>query len=262
MNAELLFTGTGTSFGTPIIGCECEVCSSENPKNRRLRSGAAIFIANGNTILLDVPTDFRAQALRFGIKRVDAALITHHHADHVFGLDDLRIYSYYQGEVVIFIPEFSWDEMRRIFSYTFKENAVSDRTCSIRPEKITGARFRYGGVEIQPVPVVHGAMEIYGYRIGNMAYLTDVSGIPERSFEMLQDLDLLILSALRYKPHKKHFSIDQAVEAAGKIGAKRTYLTHISHRVEHNGLKDELPPGIEPAWDGLRLEFDAEHESN
>jgi phosphoribosyl 1,2-cyclic phosphate phosphodiesterase len=257
MKAVVKFFGTGTSIGTPMIGCNCGTCQSDNPKNHRCRAGAAIYLENGKVILLDAPVDLRAQALKYKLSRVDAVLITHHHADHIFGLDELRVYNYHQkDEIPVFIPKNSYREMKRIFNYIFKFRKKNAGIPGLNFIKIDSKRFEIVGVKIIPIVVNHGDLRIFGYRIGDMAYLTDVSGIPSSSMKHLADLKVLILSALRYEPHIKHLSIDQAVDLANQIKAKKTFLTHMSHTVEYNRLADELPIGITPAYDGLEIDFE------
>jgi phosphoribosyl 1,2-cyclic phosphate phosphodiesterase len=259
MKARLLFLGTGTSVGIPVIGCRCKVCSSKNPKNKRFRTGAAIIFDDGKTILLDATVDFRAQALKFNLERVDIVLLTHHHADHIFGLDELRIYNYYQkSEIPTYIPKYSYREVKRVFSYSFRMRGIGGGVPMMKFIKQDTNPIAFNGINIQPIPIYHGETKIFGYRIGKMAYLTDVSSIPERSLAQLGDLDILVLSMLRYNRHSTHLSYDEAVELAGRIGAKKTYFTHMSHAFDHNKLNKTLPDSMEPAYDGLVLEFEVD----
>ncbi|MBN2135669.1 MAG: MBL fold metallo-hydrolase [Acidobacteria bacterium] len=257
MKARLLFLGTGTSVGIPVIGCRCKVCSSKDQKNKRFRTGAAVIFDNGQTTLLDATVDFRAQALKFNLERVDIVLLTHHHADHIFGLDELRIYNYYQDSAIpIYIPKYSYNEVRKVFSYSFRMRGVGGGVPIMKFIKQGTNPIAFNGTNIQPVTLYHGETKIFGYRIGKMAYLTDVSAIPESSLAQLGNLDILVLSMLRYRRHSTHLSYDEAVELAERIGAKKTYFTHMSHAFDHNKLKKTLPGTMEPAYDGLMLEFE------
>ena len=257
MKAKFHFLGTGTSIGTPMIGCSCKVCKSENPRNKRLRCSAVIVFENGLNILIDASTDLRQQALHHNINRLDAVLLTHHHADHIFGLDDLRVYNYHQNESIpVYTPKKSLAEVKKVYSYAFTSQPPKGGFLRMELIPVWSESFEIKGINIVPVPVNHGEIKILGYRIGNLAYLTDVSAIPEKSLKLLRELGILILSALRYKPHPKHLNVDQAVETAKRIGAERTYFTHISHWVEHTEMEKVLPEGMKPAYDGLITEFD------
>jgi phosphoribosyl 1,2-cyclic phosphate phosphodiesterase len=245
MQAKFLFLGTGTSIGTPMIGCSCKVCKSENSRNKRLRCSSVIMLENGLNILIDASTDLRQQALRYNINRLDAVLLTHHHADHIFGLDDLRVYNYLQNRSIqVYTPKKSLAEIKKVYSYAFSIQSSKGGFPRMELIPVWSEPFDVKGINIVPVPVNHGEIKILGYRIGNLAYLTDVSAIPEKSLRLLRGLSTLVLSALRYKPHPKHLSVDQAVEMATRIGADRTYFTHISHWVEHNEMEEAMPEGI------------------
>jgi len=238
-----------------VVGCGCAVCTSSDPRNRRLRPGVRIDLPDG-TIVVDTSPDFREQALRFRIERVDAVLYTHPHADHVFGLDDLRVFNFLQrASIPCYGSETTIARLRQIFSYVFEEGQEGGGKPRLDLE-VVAEPFEVLGERVVPVPVWHGTMPVLGYRIGRFALVTDVNRIPAESFPRLEGLDLLILSALRRRPHPTHFSIDEAIEIAARVGAKRTVLTHIAHEVEHGELLRELPAGVEPGHDGLVVELD------
>ena len=247
--------GSGTSTGVPVIGCRCAVCTSEEPRNRRMRPGVRLDLAGG-TAIVDTSPDFREQALTFGIERVDAVLYTHPHADHVFGLDDLRIYNFRQRAP---IPCYSSAEtllrLEQIFAYVFEAGEEGGGKPKLDLEPVR-APFELLGEEVVPVPVRHGPMEVFGYRVGGFALVTDLHEIPETSYALLEGLDLLILSALRYRPHPTHLSLAQALEVAARIGARRTLFTHIAHEIDHTDVRMPLPPGVEIGYDGLVVDFD------
>lgn len=247
--------GSGTSAGVPVIGCRCAVCTSSDPRNRRMRPGVLLELAAGN-LLIDTSPDFREQALRFAIPRVDAVLYTHSHADHVFGLDDLRIFNFLQrAPIPCFGSPETMARMRQIFTYVFEDGQEGGGKPKLELHPVT-APFELLGETVVPVPVEHGEMPVYGYRIGPFACVTDVSAIPESSYELLGGLDLLVLSALRYRPHPTHFSFAEAIAAARRIGARRTLFTHIAHDVDHARPELALPSGMEIGHDGLVVELD------
>jgi len=246
--------GSGTSTGVPVVGCGCAVCTSSDLRNRRLRPGIKLDFAGG-TIVIDTSPDFREQSLRFGIERVDAVLYTHPHADHVFGLDDLRVFNFRQrASIPCFGSEATVARLRQIFAYVFEEGQEGGGKPRLELAAVS-APFEVLGERVVPVPVWHGTMPVHGYRLGRFALVTDVNRIPEESFALLEGLDLLVLSALRYRPHPTHFSIDEAVEVAARIGARRTVFTHLAHEVDHGALVSELPAGVEPGYDGLVVEL-------
>lgn len=251
MRATLL--GTGTSTGVPLIGCRCPVCTSDDPRNRRLRPSMMLEVG-GAVILIDTSSDFRQQALRFGIPRIDAVLFTHMHADHILGLDDLRIYNFRQrASIPCFGSEETLAALRRTFRYAFEEVSEGGGVPSIDLVAVDGP-FEAAGHSITPVPLFHGSLLVYGYRIGEFAYLTDCNRIPEKSWPLLEGLDVLVLDGLRYRPHSTHFNVEQALEAAAKIGARRTLLTHIAHEIDHTAPRFPLPEGVEFGYDGLVFE--------
>lgn len=256
--AELLFLGTGTSMGVPTLGCACEVCRSSDPKNNRLRSSIALRY-NGRVVLIDTGPDFRTQALRAGIHQVDAVLYTHGHADHVLGFDDLRPLTFGRpSRLPLYADDATATTIERIFDYTFVEKdryPTSARVDLHRLSTDPGTALSLFGATFERIPVLHGRHTIAGYRFGRAAYLTDMSDIPEASFDRLRDLDIVVLDALRREPHPSHSHLDKSVALAARIGAKATYFTHISHDLDHGPTEENLPPGVHLAYDGLRLPF-------
>ena len=252
---RLTMLGSGTSTGVPVIGCDCAVCRSTDPRNRRLRPGLRLEVAGGSMVI-DTSPDFRQQALRFGIDRVDAVLYTHSHADHVFGLDDLRIFNFRQrGSIPCFGSAETMSRMRQIFTYVFEEGQEGGGKPRLEFLSVR-APFELLGELVVPIPVAHGAMEVFGFRVGRFACVTDVNYISEESFALLAGVELLVLSALRYRPHPTHFSLAESIAVAQRIGARRTLLTHIAHDIDHSRLLVELPPGIEIGYDGLVASLD------
>jgi len=246
--------GSGTSTGVPVVGCTCAVCTSAGPGNRRLRPGIFLELAGGK-VVVDTSPDFREQALRFGIDRVDAVLYTHSHADHVFGLDDLRVFNFRQRmAIACFGPPRTIERLRQIFAYVFEggqEGGGKPRLELVAVE----APFDLLGETVEPIPVWHGEMPVYGYRVGSFAVVTDVNRIPESSFRSLAGVETLVLSALRYAPHPTHFNFDEALAVAERVGARRTILTHIAHEVDHGALRVTLPAGVEIGYDGLVVDL-------
>ncbi|HSM15116.1 MAG TPA: MBL fold metallo-hydrolase [Thermoanaerobaculia bacterium] len=254
MPRRVTLLGTGTSTGVPVVTCDCAVCRSDDPRNRRTRPGIRVDLAGG-TAVVDTSPDFRDQALRFGIGRVDAVLFTHPHADHVFGLDDLRVYNFRQRAAIpCFGSERTIGRLRQIFSYVFEEGQEGGGKPKLDLIAVREP-FDLLGEQVVPIPVWHGEMEVFGYRIGPFAVVTDVSRIPDEGYAALDGVEVLVLSALRYTPHPTHYSIEQAIEVAGRIGARRTLFTHIAHEVDHGNLRVPLPAGVEIGYDGLVVDF-------
>jgi len=253
---QVTFLGTGPSFGVPVVTCDCRVCSSPDTRNRRLRASLLLNWTNDDgeesRILVDTATDLRQQALRVCLDRVDAVLYTHHHADHVLGLDELRIFSFVHG---ISIPLYgrleTMNAIRHTFEYAFGDNAHGVPRIDVNPIDST---FHLRGVEVIPIPVLHDRLTISGYRIGNFAYVTDCSEIPEASAEMLQGVDILVIGALKRDTHPKHFSLGEALFEIDRLKAGSAYLTHLSHEFDHEELEKELPDNVHVAYDGLVLE--------
>ncbi len=250
---KIIILGCGTSTGVPVIGCHCQTCSSSSPRNKRTRSSILIQ-ENGRNVLIDTSTDLRAQALASGIERIDAVLFTHPHADHIHGIDDLRAFNTSQrGPIPCYGSDTTIGRIRVMFDYIFREDSRDGWKPNLTTTVVDGP-FSIFGMVIAPIEVSHGSATIFGYRVGKLAYLTDCSGIPPESIERLKGVELLILGALRHKPHPTHFSIEQAVQASRMIGPKRTILTHLGHNLDYEKDNSLLPEGIELAYDGLTVE--------
>ena len=252
--SKLTFLGTGTSHGVPMIGCNCEVCRSTDSHDKRLR--ASVYVEHeGLKILVDAGPDFREQMLREGISSVDAILLTHNHKDHTGGLDDIRAFNYLEKKATqIYCEKYVEDSLRMEYSYAFAENKYPGA-----PEWdvhiIDSNPFTINGVEIIPIRGRHYKLPVLGYRFGNIAYCTDMNHIPEEEFEKLKGLDHFIINTVRRGHHISHFSLEGALEIAAKVGAKHSWLTHLSHQLPvHSALSAEMPEGVLPAYDGLRIE--------
>lgn len=252
---RLTFLGTGTSHGVPMIGCKCRVCTSSDRRNRRLRTSAIVSIDDKH-ILIDTTPELRLQCLSNNIERVDAVLFTHAHADHIFGLDDIRRFNDIQDAS---IPCFGSAEtlatIRKTFEYIFVATQEGGGKPRIKLRVVDGT-FDAVGVQVTPIPVQHGKIGVLGYRIGDFAYITDCSFVPERSMELLQNLDVLVIGALRHQPHETHFSLSQAISIAEELSPSKTYFVHMSHGLEHVQTSKELPSGIHLAYDGLEVCLD------
>ncbi|GMR04284.1 MAG: GPMC system MBL fold metallohydrolase [Thermodesulfobacteriota bacterium] len=250
---KLLILGCGTSTGVPVIGCGCSVCTSKDPRNVRTRSSALVTV-NDKNILIDTSTDLRGQALSCGIKRVDAVLFTHPHADHIHGIDDLRSFNMLQKtSIPCYGNEHTIKRIHVMFDYIFNDESQE----SWRPKLTTtvvDSPFKLFGTEIMPLEVMHGKSVILGYRLDAAAYVTDCSSIPKASMDRLYGLKLLIIGALRHKPHPTHMTIEEAVEISRELKPERTVLTHLSHNVDFAADNKKLPPGVELGYDGMELE--------
>jgi len=252
------FLGTGTSTGVPVLGCACATCRSSDARNHRYRCAALISTPQGR-ILIDTPPELRLQLLRAGIGYVHAVLLTHYHADHLFGLDDVRLFPrYLGGPVPVYCNRETEQVLRQSFAYAFApgtEQLPIGVVPKLKIVRVEEHPFEVLGQRITPVPLEHAHFRVLGFRIEDLAYLTDVSRIPESSWPLLEGVRILILDALRKRPHPAHFSLDQAIAVAQQLGAERTYLTHIGHELEHEATSRELPAGIELAYDGLQILF-------
>ncbi len=253
---EVVILGSGSSAGTPVIGCECPVCRSPDPRNRRTRASVWVRGGAGESLLVDTATDLRYQALREGLDRVDAVFLTHTHADHINGIDDMRAFTGLQRQIIPFYAHPGTLEVaRQRFGYCFGEAPAPEKGWYLpvlepRPLETTET---LGTVTVTPVPVEHGRWPIYGYRFNDVAYITDAKRIPKASLALLRDLEVLVLDCLRYREHPTHMGVSEAMAAARTIGARRTVFTHFTHEVDFTRLAEELPEGMESGHDGLRI---------
>jgi phosphoribosyl 1,2-cyclic phosphate phosphodiesterase len=251
---ELLFLGTGTSAGVPMIGCHCPVCDSTDPHDKRFRP--SVVISYGPTrVLVDTTPELRLQCIGHGVEMIDAVVFTHGHADHIMGLDDLRRFNALRhGPLDVWANTATHATLTRCFAYAFKEPAPEMKVYRphLVPRTIDGP-FTIGDRLWTPVPLIHGTMPVLGFRVGNLAYCTDVSHIPEESFPLLEGLDVLVLDALQYRTHVTHFSVDEALVVSQRIGARRTLFTHIAHALGHAATNAALPPNVQLAYDGQRV---------
>ena len=258
---KLTFLGTGTSFGVPQLGCQCAVCRSPDPRDRRSRVGAVVESNRGTRLLIDTPPELRLQLMAAGIDRIDAVLYTHDHADHVHGIDDIRAFTIRRAAPMpIYGPKPTVEEIARRFRYIF-DDSVRPQPGTSKPEAVTrpveaGKHFAVADLDIIPVKVPHGKVDVFGYRIGPLAYVTDAKSLPDEAVQILKGAKVLVINALFRTEHPTHLSIPEAISAAGLIGAERTYLTHLTHDNFHADLESELPRGITPAFDGLTVRID------
>jgi phosphoribosyl 1,2-cyclic phosphate phosphodiesterase len=256
MQATLTVLGSGTSVGVPTIGCDCSVCRSPDPRDRRTRPSVMIGY-NGRQVVIDTTPDFREQALREKIKSLDAVLYTHTHADHILGIDDLRPLTYHHqpGKLPLYALPQACDFLRNMFRYIFEPQykfgglPQVDLHAIEGPVELFGARF-------EPLTVIHGETPILGFRFGAAAYLTDHSEVPRETREKLHGLDILFLDALRYKPHPTHSTVEQSLQIVEEVKPKRTFFTHICHDLAHEATNAGLPAGVQLAFDGMKLEFE------
>jgi|SRR5579883_1606166 len=250
--------GSGTSHGVPMIGCDCSVCTSTDPKNKRNRPCLLVTTDSGANILIDTPPELRLMATRFGIGRIDAVLFTHSHADHIFGLDDLRAYNYLQeAPIPLYAEENVLADIRRIFDYCFVPTQLGGGKPeldlhAIRPNE----GFQLGGMAILPLRVLHGKLPILAFKFGHKAaYVTDVSEIPQPAWDELKGLDVLLLDAVRRRPHPTHYHLEKALEVVAALKPKRAYFIHLSHDYDHAETNETLPEGVELAYDGQEIDI-------
>jgi phosphoribosyl 1,2-cyclic phosphate phosphodiesterase len=249
------FLGSGTSTGVPVVGCRCRVCTSAERKNQRLRQSVKIEM-QGKYFLIDTTPDLRLQLLRAPIPRLDFILFTHSHSDHIMGLDDIRPFNFRQHEPIqAFAGAATVKAIRRTFQYIWDSSQMGGGKPQLDLKEVDGP-FSAQGVPVIPLPVAHGEWTIFGYRIGPFAYITDTNGIPETTMRLLEGVEVLALDGLRPSPpHPTHFTIDEAIAAAEKVGARETYLIHLAHEIDHEETEARLPAGFHLAYDGLRLEL-------
>ncbi len=253
-SVELLLLGTGTSAGIPMIGCHCEVCRSDDPRDRRTRCSVVVSY-DDIRVLVDTTPELRLQCVANEVESIDAVVFTHAHADHIMGLDDVRRFNAIRhAPLDVWTDDPTQEVLDHAFGYAFREPAADSKV--FRPHlvrrRIDGP-FQIGPATWTPIPLMHGPMPVLGFRIGRLAYCTDVSHIPAKSWELLEGLDLLVLDALQHRKHSTHFNLPEAIEAARRIGARRTLFTHIAHQLLHAAVNPTLPPGMELAYDGQRV---------
>lgn len=258
--ARLIFLGTGTSHGVPMIGCNCAVCTSSDPHNRRTRPSVVIQ-SNGRTILIDAAPELRIQLLRERIAFADALLFTHYHADHLFGLDDVRTFPrHLQHPLPIYCEPVVERVIRRAFAYAFDRRSRHIPAGGVPQLEFrsiqAGRSFQAAGVNCLPIRLLHGPFRVLGFRVGGLAYCTDVNRIPRRSLPRLRGLDVLVLDALRVRPHPTHFSVAESLEVVEQLKPSRAYFTHIAHELDHGATNAQLPSHVRLAFDGLSIEFD------
>ena len=252
---KITFLGSGTSMGVPTVGCDCMVCRSENPKNKRTRPSLLVQ-TRGRNFVIDTSSDFRQQAIREGLKRVDAVLYTHSHADHILGLDDLRPFNFFQkGHIPCFGNSETMESICEMFKYVFSEPQPGGSIPRIEPRVIDGF-FEFLDVPVQPLPVFHGKMSVFGYRIGRLSYITDCSEVPDSTFSLLRGTAVLVLGVLRYEPHQTHLNVDQALRIIDRVGPDHAYFTHLSHAFDHEQSNAGLPSPAQLSFDGMTFEME------
>ena len=255
MNAHILMLGSGTSMGVPTLGCKCRVCTSPDPRDKRTRPSIAVQYED-HCVLIDSGPDFRQQALREGIDHIDAVLYTHAHADHILGLDDLRPLSFQRKEKIpLYADQATASVLERMFEYTFSDSNKYPFKARVALHPLEDVTPLFG-INFLRVPLLHGELQTAGFRFGSAAYLTDMSDIPESSYPLLKDLDVLILDALRLTPHPSHANVERALHFVEKIQPKQAYFTHMSHEILHAELEPTMPATVRLSYDGLRIPFE------
>ena len=250
---KITVLGSGTSVGVPTLGCHCAVCTSTDPRDNRLRPSVLVSYQD-RRVVVDTSPDFRAQALRARLERVDAVLYTHAHFDHIMGLDDVRPFNFRQkGRIPIYAAPDTMASIQRVFQYIFDGKEKESNVAQLDPRPIDGGPLDLFGLEFLPVPVLHGSRTIYGFRFGGAAYLTDHSAIPESSLDLLRGLDVLFLDALRYKPHPTHSTVARSLETVERLAPRRAFFTHICHDLAHERAESMLPPHVRLAYDGMEI---------
>ena len=251
---QITFLGTGTSHGVPVIACDCEVCQSDNPKNKRMRTSIHIKSKEYN-VLIDTPPEMRLELINNNIKRVDSVLMTHSHADHIMGFDDIRALNWFQQkEMPVYADKKTLKNIKRVFPYIFSEENPGGGVPQVILKEIK-KELIFKDLKVKAVPIYHGDNKILGYRINNFAYLTDCSEVPESSFKLLKGIEYAAVDALRFEKHPTHMSVDEAIELINNLNLKHGYLTHISHRLDHDKLNEYLPEHVSPAYDGLSIDI-------
>lgn len=255
MKAILTVLGSGTSMGVPTIGCTCEVCTSNDQRNQRTRPSIMLDY-DGRCVLIDTTPDFRQQAIRERITRIDAILYTHAHADHILGLDDVRPLSFRNPDKIpLYANAATADAMENIFRYIFNADYKYGGIARVQMHRINGSLELFGA-RFEPVKIIHGDTEIHGFRFGSAAYLTDFSEIPRESMDRLRGLDILFLDALRHRPHPTHSTVENSLRLVEELKPRRAFFTHISHDLPHDETNRNLPEHVRLAHDGLKLEFE------
>jgi len=255
ITGQLVVLGSGTSVGVPAIGCNCPVCTSNDRRNNRTRSSVILGLPQGN-LLIDTTPDLRTQLLREKIGIVHAVAFTHSHADHLFGLDDVRLFPLYLGHAMpLYCRAEVENQIRRSFDYAFTDQQPTHvgAVPQLSFVRVGDAPLEVLGARVIPIPLQHGRFDVLGFRLGDVAYCTDTNGIPQSSWPLLENLDTLILDALRPRPHPTHFSLEEAIDVARRVGARQTYFTHLTHELGHAETEANLPPGMALAYDGLRV---------
>jgi phosphoribosyl 1,2-cyclic phosphate phosphodiesterase len=259
--ARVTFLGTGTSHGVPMIACDCAVCASTDPRDKRLRTSIYVDVPDRQRILVDTSPDLRQQAITHGIRRVDAVIYTHSHADHILGLDELRRFNaVQQGAVQCYATQPTWDHIRRTFHYVFDTAPRLGGGIPQLSSHVIDGPLALGGVKVVPIPLWHGKMPVLGFRFGRFAYLTDCNRLDDAAWPLLDGVETLVVDALRERQHSTHFTLAEAVGVIAKVGARRGLLVHMTHDLGHAATSAKLPAGVELAYDGLVLDVDVDVE--